>query len=393
MKKIILGFFLFLLLHFENISLGSLKVSIIWKLILTIWLLTKVLNLRFKNRLYLPFLLLSIISLVHIFTDLTIFRLSVNFLLYYLLGVYLSSLSKYKLFKILEYLRFFIIIIFIPYAFLGLESLGEVYDLEKYGGGEGLSGPFANPHTASMILAIIGVVNFFFFLRYSKTRTSKGLNFFIFSLSVYFLVNTYVRTGIAMFIIGIVLILINKIQVKTVLKATILILTTIFITINFINKDSSFYKRMIGESKYNKEESFEQYGSGRGLLFFHGLDIIKSYDNPFQYLFGIGESELRAQIKIRTGNPLATHNGFLDITIVHGFLGLILITYFLYKNLTFLLKSNSNFRILGLAVFFTIITMIFFQDHKRFYSVLILFLINSLILTQNHEAKKVNLLQ
>ena len=394
MKKIILGIFLFLLLHFEHISLGPLKVSIIWKLILIFWLSTKVLKLKVKDRLYLPFLFLSIISLVHLIYDSAVFALSANFLLYYLLGVYASSLSHNKLLNILKYLRFFLIIIFIPYAFLGLDSLGSVYDLAKYDGGEGLIGPFANPHTASMILAIIGVINFHFLLRQSKTRTSKRLNFFIFSLSIYFLVNTFVRTGIAMFIIGVVLILFNKIKFKTVFKSTILITSFSFLIINFLNTDSPFFKRMIGESKYNKEESFEQYGSGRGLLFLHGLDIISSYDNPFQYLYGIGESELRAQIKIRTGNPLVTHNGFLDITIVHGIIGLILLAYFLYENFIFVIrKSNSNLRSLALAVLFTIIVMVFFQDHKRAYPLLILFLINSLIFTQNYETKKVDSLQ
>lgn len=390
MRKITAGVFLFLLLHFENISLfESVKISILWKVALIFWLFTKSLKIKSKNQLYRPFFFLSILSLFHVFSDFVSFSLSANFMLFYLLGVYLSSLTFDKIYRYINFLRFFLVLVFIPYAFLGLASLGSIYDLEKYDGGFGLTGPFANPHTASMILAIVACINFFF-LRNNKNKT---FSLFILSLAIYFLIMTYVRTGIAMFIIGSIFIFFKELKIKKIVKPLIFIIVTSFLIINLGNFDSPFFKRMRGESKYNKEESIEQLGSGRGLLFIHGLDILVSYDNPLNYIFGIGESDLREEIKKRTGNSLVTHNGFLDIAIIHGLLGLILMLYFLHKNLIILIRNRNNkYFSLGLAILFSTIAMIFFQDHKRFYCILLLLLVNSVILFQKNATKKVNTL-
>lgn len=392
MSRIIIGIFLFCLLHFENLDFGPLKISILWKLLLIVWLIINLIKQNTKIRLYKPFLLLFIISLVHIFYDLETLRLSVIFLLFYLTGNFLLTLKEDKILSIINYLRYFLVFIFIPYHFFGLESLGTVYDLEKYDGGSGLTGPFANPHTASMILAIIGIVNFYFIKNSNLSKQRKSINLFLLFLTVYFLINTFVRTGIAMFIIGLLPLIFNRLSFKTIFLGIMSVVILGTLILNFLPKDSVIYKRMTGESKHNKEESFEQYGSGRGLLFLHGINIIQSYDNPLNYIFGIGETNLRQEIKYRTSNPLVTHNGFLDVTIIHGFLGLIIFVGFLYKNHVFLYSSKSPFKLLGYGVLITILVMIFFQDHKRFYSFIILFLINSLIY-KNYENKKINLYQ
>ena len=196
-----------------------------------------------------------------------------------------------------------------------------------------------------------------------------------------------------MFIIGSILIFFNELKIKKIVKPLIFIIVSSFLIINFGNFDSIFFKRMKGEDKYNKEETIEQLGSGRGLLFIHGLDILVSYDNPLNYIYGIGQSKLFEEIKKRTGKPLVTHNGFLDIAIIHGLLGLILILYFLHKNLIILIRNRNNkYFSLGLAILFSTIAMIFFQDHKRFYCILLLLLVNSVILSQKNATKKVNTL-
>lgn len=388
MNRIIIGIFLFCLLHFENLDFGLIKISILWKLLLTFGLIINLIKQNAKIRLYRPFLLLFIISLVQIFYDLESLKLSVIFLLFYLSGNFLLNLKEDKILSVINYLRFFLVFVFVPYHFFGLESLGSVYDLEKYDGGLALTGPFANPHTASMMLAIIGIVNFYFFKNFTLSKQSKSINLFLLFLTVYFLINTFVRTGIFMFIFGLLPLIFNRLSFKTIFSGIITVVITGTLILNFLTKDSVIYKRMTGESKYNKEESFEQYGSGRGLLLLHGINIIQSYDNSLNYIFGIGETNLIQEIKYRTSNPIVTHNGFLDITIIHGFLGLIIFVGFFYKNHVFLYSSKSPFKVLGYSVLITILVMIFFQDHKRFYSFIILFLINSLIY-KNYENKKI----
>ena len=102
MTRIIIGIFLFCLLHFENISVGPIKISILWKLLLISLLISKVIKIKNKNRFYLPFLYISILSLIHLIFDSTAFSISATFLLFYLLGVYLSSLSHKKQIDILD---------------------------------------------------------------------------------------------------------------------------------------------------------------------------------------------------------------------------------------------------------------------------------------------------
>lgn len=93
-----------------------------------------------------------------------------------------------------------------------------------------------------------------------------------------------------------------------------------------------------------------------------GADLVHIHSgNWLLRIYGIGKSELREEIKNRTGNPLVTHNGFLDIAIIHGLLGFILLVYFIYKNLISLIRNRNNkYFGLGLVILFCTIVMIFF---------------------------------
>jgi O-antigen ligase len=211
----------------------------------------------------------------------------------------------------------------------------------------------------------------------------------LFALSIFFLVNTFVRTGLAMFVIGALPILIKKINMKYVVSGVFLIGLIAYGLSSFVDSDSVFYKRLIGKSRHNEEKTFEQAGSGRGLLFLTGLDIIKSNDSALYMIFGLGEANLKKEIKKRTGNLIVTHNGFLDLLLITGLLGFALFLYFLIKNIGIIRKSNSKLlRGLGMSIYFTIVVMVFFQDFKRIYPFLFLIIINSIIIQLLNDSNK-----
>src|SRR5690606_2999527 len=118
-----------------------------------------------------------------------------------LLGIYTLQFTSKQISNGLLFFSSFFILSFIPYEIGLLKSIDEGYTLTSYGvESYGSIGPFQAPHLASSALAGSFIVILYFWL------INKYNRFYLTTLLVlgfYFLVFTYVRTGLAMVIIGV----------------------------------------------------------------------------------------------------------------------------------------------------------------------------------------------
>ena len=270
-----LSIVLFFLFHFETLYLGPVKVSHIWKGSVLGYLLFVLMRTgKIKPYLYGPLLLLPILQLVNrelIDNPLNSITLFATTLIIPLIGMYSFKFSPKQLQKSLLFFSSFFIMSFVPYQIGLLSSLGSAYDLVLYGSEDkGLVGPFQGPHAAATTLASSLLVVVFFWL---NNTYNKWLLSALFALGFYFLLLTYVRTGMAMFAIGLLPIAWffgRKSQVKFIRLTMVLSFSTLFI-FSIVFSNETMMNRIVGERAWTAEtgiggsaerESFEKLGSG-----------------------------------------------------------------------------------------------------------------------------------
>ncbi len=376
---ILLSVVLLFLFHFESLYLGPIKIAQLWKGSLLVYLLFVLIQKgKIKPYFYGPLLLLSIMQLVNIelinnpLNSITLFATT---LIIPLIGMYAFKFSPKQLQKSLLYFSSFFILSFVPYQIGLLSSLGRVYDLIGYGSENiGLTGPFQNPHAASTALASSLLVVVFFWL---SNTYSKWLLSVLFALGFYFLFLTYVRTGMAMFAIGLLPIAWffgKQSLVKFLRLAIVLSFSTLFI-FSWVLSNETMMNRITGERTTSSEtESFEQLGSGRGIIYLSSLQIYAEA-NIAEKIIGVGQSEAKQRMEDKTGVPFVPHNGFLSLLLNNGILALLLFLSFI-RNIYKLQKGMHQLdsRILIQSLLLAYMTTTFFQHYNIFYAVLLLML-------------------
>ena len=377
LKHVFFGLILLLLFHFETLSIGGVKISHLWKGVALLFISLYLIK---NNKIYLfiygPYILIAIIQLVHI--DLSngfstpIFKFIIT-LFFPLVGIFILKYNTNQLKYSLLYFSYFFIASFIPYKLGIINSIKDGYLLKGFGSESlGLIGPYQTAHSASLTLASALVVIVFFWFEGSF---KKRFLFPMLFIGVYFLLITYVRTGLVMFILGILPILYNYFKKNTKSKIRLIFMGTglaSFMLIQIFNSDV-LMNRILGDRINSSEDTFETMGSGRGLIWLSsGLVYLNSSNT--EKIIGMGELEQQKRIGKLTGMNIASHNGFLDLLLVNGIIGLILFLIFLYRVLKFLLAHKSVYNILGQSLFILYLTMCFFQGYSWINTALILML-------------------
>jgi len=376
---ILLSVVLLFLFHFESLYLGPIKISHLWKGSLLVYLLFVLIQKgKIKPYFYGPLLLLSIMQLVNIelinnpLNSITLFATT---LILPLIGMYAFKFSPKQLQKSLLYFSSFFILSFVPYQIGLLSSLGSAYELLSFGSEDkGLIGPFQGAHAASTALASSLLVVVFFWL---SNTYSKWLLSVLLVLGFYFLFHTYVRTGMTMFAIGLLPIAWffgKQNLVKFSRLAIVLSLSTLFI-FSWVLSNETMMSRITGERVwYSETESFEQLGSGRGMIYLASLQIYAEA-NIAEKIIGVGQSEALQRMEDKTGSRLIPHNGFLSLLLNNGILALLLFLSFI-RNIYKLQKGMHQLdsSILIQALLLAYMTMIFFQNYDLLYPVLLLML-------------------
>jgi len=369
-----LGFLLWGLFHFESMSLGPVKVSHLWKGALLGILMVKVLSRgTIRSSVYNPLLLLVVLGLC----SLELIHNPLNAIFTFLTTIIIPMIGVYTLEKepvwcrnTLHFLAAFFILSFVPYELGLLSSLGrEGYDMAySYSvDGEGAIGPFQTVHSASTALAGALLVILYFLLTSEYNRLWLVS---LFALGFYLLFSTYVRTGMAMFALGGLLMLgyLTMKSQRMLVRATLLGLVSALLVSAWVLPNDALMARILGE-RSNKSEyaSFETLGSGRGGLAIDALVIYREA-NFVEKVIGMGITEQKRRLFEIRGQSLVPHNGFLGILIHQGALGLIFFVWFLvrfWKAAGRLSRREDLIFIRSLFLAYFIMT--FFQNYTLLY--------------------------
>ncbi len=294
-----------------------------------------------------------------------------------LAGMYVCRFTPKQLEKGLIFFASFFILCFIPYKLGLLTSLGDGYDLDTFGGKgevEGLIGPFQGVHSASTALAgALLVVIYFLF----ANTFNRGFLLLLFILGLYFLFNTYARTGMVMLALGLIPIVFHfgKKNIINFFHLAVMGVITAILVSTWVLSNETMMNRITGERLHSTESSsFEQMGSGRGLIYLSSLKIFAEA-NIVEKIIGIGQSETLHRMEDKIGQRLLPHNGFLLLLLNNGILALLLFLSFM-RNIYKLQKDMHQLdsRVLIQALFSAYLTMTFFQNYDLFYTVLLLML-------------------
>ena len=342
-KKIIVSIFLFLLFYLDSIHLGPIKWSQLWKgffvlIMMGYWMYIERKSIKMFNIYFTmlgfyfvtPFLFVNFFDIIIKITEYFFFPSIFMFILY-------LSRKNHSVQGILSYISILFIFSFIPFYFNLIPELGKKYDLIAIGVLEGgLSGLFQQPHAASQILAYSSVSLLFLILK--KDSKSQHVLIFILFLSIFLLIQTYVRLGILMTFVGFTIMLIYKTNLRKRVKYAVVISLILIITPNFITNDEVYVPlqmRALGNTQYNtnsadyQEIDYNRISSGRIKIWEASLTSLFEKDNALEILFGIGETELIKRNKNKIGYAVFSHNGFIDMLVTNGFVGLILFILFL----------------------------------------------------------------
>jgi hypothetical protein len=388
LTTILLSAVLLFLFHFETVSIGPVKVSHLWKGIILAFLIVAISReKKLKFFIYRPLLYISVLQLANI----ELFNNPLNAVLLFsvtlvlpLIGMYAFKFTPKQLQNSLLYFSSFFILSFVPYQIGLLSSLGSAYELLSYGSDDkGLVGPFSTPHAASTVLATSLLIVVFFWL---SNAYNKWFLSVLFTLGFYFLFLTYVRLGMAMFAIGLLPIAWffgKQSLVKFLRLAIVLSFSTLFI-FSWVLSNETMVSRITGErvinrisgdkSESSETESFEQLGSSRGMIYLASLQIYAEA-NIAEKIIGVGKSEAKRRMAGIYGDPVITHNGFLQLLLNNGVLGLLIFLSFI-RNIYKLQKGMHQLdsRILIQSLLLAYMTMTFFQHYNLLYAVLLLML-------------------
>jgi O-antigen ligase len=362
-RYLFIGILLLCLLHFETLSVGRFKIAQLWKGILLIYLFIIILRKRQVNYfIYKPLILLAILQLFNsdiVQDPVTAISNFLIVLIIPIIGIYILNYNSDQLKKSIILFSSFFILSFLPYSLGILTSIESGYDLESFGGLTGLIGPYQNPHGASISLACSLLVVLYFLIEGSFYRIYLSL---LFILGSYFLLITYVRTGLAMFAIGVIPILFyfGKKNAKTSLYIVIFGFFLAVLAFKYISNNEVLTNRINGQSEYNAEDSFEKMGSGRISFWEASISIFKEAD-IMEKIFGMGQTEKFDRMNQKIGMSIGSHNAFFDLLLSNGILGLFLFIFYLFKIFKFSLAKNSDFYIIILALFCSYFAMCFFQ--------------------------------
>lgn len=381
-KYVFFGFILLFLFHFESVQIGPLKVSHLWKGTLLFYLVFSIVRSK-KINLYVygSLFLLSIMQVLNIELinnpSNAVFLFTTTIILP-LLGIYLSRFSLEQLEKGLLFFASFFILCFFPYEIGLIASLNDGYKLASYGlESRGLIGPFQTVHSASTALAgaLLVVVFLWFSNLYNKVYLSV-----LFVLGFYFLFSTYVRTGMAMFVIGLIPLVLHfgKKNSRTFFNLLVIGAMISFLVVYFVLSNEGLVDRITGK-RVNQAEfsSFEGLGSGRGSIYLAALDTYYE-SNALEKLIGVGQTYQKEDMQKRIGSALIPHNGFLLILLNNGLIGLCFFIIFLKNIYKLQARSEDDSTCLLKSLFLAYIVMVFFQNFDILYVTLLLFIAVSL---------------
>ena len=353
---------LFVAMHFETKSIGVLKVSHLWKAGLAAFL---VLTARRKTlwKGYAPLIVLTAMSAIGFDMFLRPIEHAVdvfNLAIVLVFALFLGGKTTAQLMDLMFTLAVCVVIAFIPYGAGVVESIGTGYDLESYGYSSitGLIGPFQSAHGAAISLASSLVVITVFLL---TGRENRLFCLFLLCFGGLFLMQTYVRTGLLMYAVGMLAALLSNARYWKRAHWIVVAFALVLLVVADVGRLDVLKDRILGDGLYRNEDTLYQLGSGRGGIYSASLKIFWHADIREQ-LVGMSKVEQMLLIGQKTGTAVGSHNAFLDILLVNGAIGLILFGGFLLAVFRLILNAPVSFeKSLAAAIFGSYLSMCLVQ--------------------------------
>ena len=350
-------------MHFDTLPVGVLKVSHLWRAaLLVVLLLTAKRMVIWKG--YVPLMALAVLSVIGNDIDLSPVDHAVavfNLAIVGVFALYVEGMNERRLGKLMFTLAMCVVISFIPYSLGLLNSLGTLYDMESFGYSLiELVGAFQNPHGASIALASsLVVITVFLFSR----RESVVLSVILLCLGGLFLMQTYVRTGMLMYISGTTVAMFTDARYWRRIHWIAVALGLVLVVVTYYGIVDALVARVLGQGTYRHEDTFDQFGSGRGGIYLASLRIFWQAD-VFEKVIGMGKMKQIYLIGKETGIYVGSHNAFLDVLLVYGAIGLTLFVSFLVGVLRLILGAPKSVeRTMAAAVFGAYLTMCLVQGY------------------------------
>lgn len=367
-KKVLIYGILFLLIYLGPISVGPTTFSQFWKIPLFIFLFWQVLIIR--NRKKQQFIKWSYAraakNLVTANFSISYYAGLLDFLRYMMFPLMFEYFSvKIKdlrsLDKVLLGFAQFIIISSFPFVLGILQSNAK--DIMANDVSESFAGMFQNSHGASITFSTATLILLAFLKMKSSLIRYRKLNSVLVVFGVYLIYLTYVRTGYAMFAIGLFsLYLPNKFSIKQVITATVAIALLVVGFFYLLENSEEFYNRIF-DIRNGKQTAV---GSGRLIFWESAFDLWYS-GNLFEMLFGHGFDTLIDKIKDVTGIRVYAHNEFFTQLGQNGALGVLFFLGYLISLFGFIWKRKNlpSYR-LALSIYFIYISLMLTQGGMWF---------------------------
>jgi len=361
----------FSLIYFENLSIGSIKLTLVWKIpfliYIIIYLLTpggKKSNVNFSK----PAIILGVqknlnLGFLYSMDSIVQFIKGVNLFLFTKFFISNSSFSAGRIRYYLIMISIFIIVSFIPFQLNLIEPLSTGIDTETFGASSGIIGIFNTAHNAAITLSL-SIFCLIYFIKIFDYNT-KILITTIISYGIFLMLFTYTRTGLVALLGSCVLYFysINKgVKIYRFVLLTVLICIPI---IFIINSSESLKNKILDKRDNNSEVDFNSVGSGR--LYMWSINIYNWYEGTIdEKIFGVGREKALEMMNVKIGRPFFSHNEFVDILLRHGLLGLFLYLLYLYNIYRFIIKKTGGTKYFPLSVLLAYIIINIFQGGHFF---------------------------
>lgn len=287
----------------------------------------------------------------------------VRYMMFPLMYEYVSLKIKdlKKLDTILLGFAQFIIISGLPFVLGFMQSKAK--DAILYEDFDSYAGMFQNTHGAAITTTTAVLILLAFIKLKSSIIKYKKLNYALLLFGIYLIYLTFIRTGYAMFFIGLVFIFMpKKLTIKQILGAVLAVSILVFGFVYLLETSETFYNRIF-DIRNGKQTAA---GSGR-LLFWKASFDLWFNGSVFELFFGFGYEGLLDKIGEVTGIRVYAHNEFFTQLGQNGLLGVLFFIGYLVSLLMFIWERRKmpSYR-LSIAVYFLYVSLMLTQGGMWF---------------------------
>lgn len=401
LKSVFMFVVFFVIFYFETISIIGVSIAVLWKTVL-LALLAVVIFLKSKdlkiNRLTLWGVVFSLAGLFNasLFDDAvaTVSMVIKNAYIPILFGFLIIWVRSgadriFDAYNFLIFTAIFASLSTIPFHLNILSPLSAGYDVSIFQlDGAGFVGVFQNSPVASVTL---GVSSLILFVHLAHVSSLPRFLFYLLLLliSVFSCIQTLSRTGVSIFIVGTVVLMIMSRRTVHLIIGSLLFFAGIAGAIYLFESSELFRMRLLGLNSYVIAAASVQDQLGSGRLTFWSAALANFINSgPLEQLFGVGPTIAMDKMHESVGQRIYAHNGFIDVLQFSGFFGFAFYLIYFYKIYQVVRMSGrqKGLRDLLYILFLAYILQNFLQGERAF----LVDLMFSIALVLSHASFSVN---